>query len=289
MRNCLRVALLVAVGGGGCGQKVPPATQPKLESVTIVGRRLCGDLTTGGQTFTFTCPALPTVSSTGWVLSPPWTPSTMAPGRQHLNRVATVTVSAPSLTEIEVELVRLGGAANLPLASVDSNLPGKPGEVAGAREVGVVSQDTGNGKTWKIDVNVSGCADFREIQIFNRSGNARSSPLAVTLLRDPAEEVCVGGVSGPIYASVSGGPGPGNPVNSKPSGPCAGGAAERLFNVCENCANLHPQSANVYTGFSACSWSDVLAVFGYSGPATTKPQLCTIQQVASREACEGPP
>jgi len=33
----------------------------------------------------------------------------------------------------------------------------------------------------------------------------------------------------------------------------------------------------------------VLAVFGYTGPATTKPQICTIQQVASRAACEGPP
>ena len=176
---------------------------------------------------------------------------------------------------------------NLPLASVDPNLPGKPGEVAGAREVGVVSQDSGNGKTWKIDVNVSGCADFREVKIFNRSNNVRSNPLSVTLLRDPAEEVCVGGVSGPIYGYVSGGPGPGNPVNPKPTGPCAGGAAERVFDVCENCANLHPQSANVYTGFSACSWSDVLAVFGYTGPATTKPQLCTIQQ-ASRAACEGP-
>jgi len=27
--------------------------------------------------------------------------------------------------------------------------------------------------------------------------SARSSPLAVTLLRDPAEEVCIGGASGP--------------------------------------------------------------------------------------------
>ena len=68
---------------------------------------------------------------------------------------------------------------------------------------------------------------------------------------------------------------------------CPGGAAERVFDVCENCANLHPQSANVYVGYSACSWSDVLAVFGHTGPATTKPQLCTIQQ-ASRTACEGP-
>jgi len=78
--------------------------------------------------------------------------------------------------------------------------------------------------------------DFREVKIFNRSNNVRSNPLSVTLLRDPAEEVCVRGA----------------------------------------------------TGFSACSWSDVLAVFGYTGPATTKPELCTIQQVASWAACEGP-
>ena len=192
MRTRLCVALLVAVGGVGCGQKVPPATQPKLESVNIVGYRLCADLTTGGQTFNFPCPPLPTDSGSGWVLSPPWTPSTMVPGRQHLNRVATLTVSGPSLTEIDVELARLGAQPNLPLASVDPNLPGKPGEVAGAREVGVVSQDSGNGKTWKIDVNVSGCADFREVKIFNRSNNVRSNPLSV----DAAPRSCRRSVRG---------------------------------------------------------------------------------------------
>ena len=102
-------------------------------------------------------------------------PSIADPNRQHLNKTVTVTVSAPSLTEIDVELVRLGGAANAKLTAVDPNLPGKPGEVAASKEVGVVSQDSGNGKTWNIDVNISGCADYREIQIFNRSNNAQQS------------------------------------------------------------------------------------------------------------------
>jgi hypothetical protein len=289
MRSFLVAAPLAAfVVLGSCGTTIPPATQPRLEDVRLVGRRICTNLTSGGKTFIFPCPPLPTFLASGWVLSPPWTPSTTDPTHQHLNRVVQVTVSGPSLTEIDVELVRVTSAPNLALASVDPNLPGKPGEVAGAREVGVVAQDNGNGKTWKIDVSVSGCADFREIQIFNRSGSTRSVPLNVSLVRDPAEEVCVGGASGPMWASVSGGPGPGTPVNPKPTGPCPGGAAEKLFHVCENCANLHPASLNVYTGFMACSWSDVLAVFGHTGPAATKPQICTIQQVASRAACEGP-
>ena len=289
MRRWLPVALVVACFGlVGCQQKIPAATQPKLEGVRLVGRQLCGNLTTGGQTFSFACTPLPTIGDTGWVLSPPYTPSIADPNRQHLNKTVTVTVSAPSLTEIDVELVRLGGAANAKLTAVDPNLPGKPGEVAASKEVGVVSQDSGNGKTWNIDVNISGCADFREIQIFNRSNNARSNPVSVWLLRDPAEEVCVGGGGGGVFFGTSGGTGHGQ-TNPKPTGPCAGGAAEQLFNVCENCGSPHDPKLNVYTGFSACNWNDVLAVFGYTGPASTKAQICTIQQVASRAACEGPP
>jgi len=291
MRTGLRVVPFVAaLVFAGCPKPIvtPVATQPRLVGVRLVGHQLCSPLTTGGQQFTFTCPTLPTIESTGWVLTPGWTPSTTNPARQHLNRIATVTVSGPSLTEIDVELVRLGNVPNVKLASVDPNQPGKPGEVAAAKEVGVVAQDDGNGKTWNIDVNVSGCADFREIQVFNRSNNVRSNPLSVWLLRDPADEVCVGGGGGPFFG-VSGGSSPGTPTSPKPAGPCAGGASERLFNVCENCSFQHPPDAWVYTGFMACDWNEVLAVFGYSGPGAIKSQTCTIKETASREACEGPP
>jgi len=136
------------------------------------------------------------------------------------------------------------------------------------------------------------CADFRTLHIFNRKGGAnaaRSPALVVSLLRASDETACSGSGGG-IGLAVAGtkGNGPGDPMNPKP-GPCPRGAQERLFQVCENCANLHPPEFDVYSAADYCSWQDVLAVYGYSGPATTKPQVCTIRQVQSREECEGPP
>ena len=155
------------------------------------------------------------------------------------------------------------------------------------RQVGVARQDDGTTKTWTIDVNVSPCGEFRHLQIFNRSGSTRSTPLNVTLLRDTDDTECGSWGGGGAWMAVGGKPGPADPVNPKPSGPCPGGAAERVFNVCENCSQGHPRDMNAYTGFSACTWNDVLAVFGHTGPAAVKAQLCTIWQ-ADRKACEGP-
>lgn len=280
------LALLVLAG---CGSTPPAPMQPKLAGVSLVGHQLCGDLTTGGQTFSGQCLPLPTVDHTSWVLTPAWTPSIAAPTRQHLNRIVTATVTTPSLTDLDVELVRPNQQPNRLLTNVGLTRPGNPGEVGNAGEVSVANQDNGTTKTWTVEVNISGCIDFRTIQIFNRSGSARSNPLTLDLLRDPADEVCVGGGGGVLSGGVSGGPSPGTQTGPKPSGPCPGGAATRLFNVCENCANLHPQSANVYTGYEGCDWTEVLNVFGYTGPTSTKAQLCTIRESASQADCEGPP
>jgi hypothetical protein len=297
MRSVGRVGLAVlsacAAGCPGGGVQTPAPVQPKLEGVRLVGGQVCAPFTTGGSTFTFTCPGLPTIESTGWQLTPLWVPSTSNPQRQRVNRTVVLTVSGPSLTEVDVELQRAGGGANFPLTAVDANLPGRPREVGATKEVGVRATDDGTRKTWQIDVNVSTCAEFRTLSILNRSSASpsRSNPLTVTLLRSSDETSCALPGGGPFLAySTAGskGAGPGDPVNAPP-GPCAGGASERLFHVCENCANLHPPELNVYSAGDYCSWQDVLAVYGYSGPATTKPQLCTIRQVQRREECEGPP
>jgi hypothetical protein len=259
----------------------PPAPQqPKLVDVRLVGNRLCGTLTTGGVQFNYPgCPPLPTTENTAWQLTPAVTQSIANPARQHLNRIAVLTVSGPSLTEIDVELVRLNGAPNRLLRQVDSARPGGPGEVGSVGEVAASASDDGTTRTWTIAANVSPCADFRHLAIFNRSGGARStSPLDVVLLRDPADEEC-GWASGPIYgSSVAGSAGPGDPAKPKPQGPCPGGTPERIFDVCERCGGVG--GIPVYTGFSACSWSDVLAVFN-------KPTC--VQSQESRAACEGAP
>lgn len=293
MRHARQLAFFVLVPAlAGCpgGIKTPAASQPVLEDVHLVGSRICGPFTTSsGDVFAFTCPALPTTEPSGWQLVPGWVASTANPQRIHSNSVATITVSTPSLTEIDVELAGLGqgGTTSLPLTLVDANLPGNPGEVFHTREVGMSNTDDGNKKTWKIDVVVSTCIDTRRIEIFNRSSSsvARSAPLSVQLIRAPNDETCVGQV-GPITGTSSG---VGSPSNSRPTGPCPGGASRSLFQVCENCANLHPSALSNYSAGQYCDWGEVLATYGYTGAGATKPQTCTLSAVSSRAACEGPP
>jgi hypothetical protein len=256
-------------GSGSPGIKIPAPTQPKLETVRLVGNRVCAPFTTGERTFDFTCPALPTINASGWQLTPERVPPTANPQRLHSNRVVVLTVSGPSLTEIDVELVRPGTGANFPLTPVDSNRPGLPGEVATAREVGVRASDDGTKKTWQIDVNVSMCAFHRTLQVFNHSSASpsRSNPLEVTLLRASDERMCAetpgtGPGGGPFWQHE--GAAPGHPTNPQPTGPCAGGAARQLFHVCENCASFHPAELNDWSAGEYCSWQDVLDTYGYS-------------------------
>ena len=53
-------------------------------------------------------------------------------------------------------------------------------------------------------------------------------------------------------------------------------------------AATHPAAQNVYNEGLHCSWQEVLATYGYNDP-TGKSQVCTLTQVANRDACEGPP
>jgi hypothetical protein len=214
------------------------------------------------------------------------TPSIANGQKTHQNRIATLTVTGPSTTDLDIERIPLfNPGGRVLLNQADSTLPGRPGEISSMREVGVVAQDDGTTKTWTIDVNMSACSEHHQLEIFNRARGTRSAPLKIALLRDGSDTEC-GSWSGGLWLASSGKPGPGDPVNPKPTGPCAGGGSERVFDVCENCSTNHPPDMNTYTGFSACSWSDVLAVFGYTGPAAVKPQICTIRE-ASRQSCEG--
>jgi hypothetical protein len=274
-------------GTGPSGVKAPRADQPRLESVRLTGNRMCGSTasTAGASTYTFNCPPLPTIEASGWLMSPAYAPSALGPQRLHANRTAVINVSAPPLTELDIELVRGGGQLNLPLTQVEPNAIGAPGEVSASRQVGVTTIDDGRKKTWLVEVNVSSCADSRELQFFNRStrSETRSNPLSVYLVRDPGEEICVG-QSGPNPAARAG---VGEPINPRPEGGCPGGGTGKLFQVCESCASLHPQQLSFYSAGTYCSWEEVLAVYGYTGTGVIKPQICKLTQTSSKEACEG--
>src|SRR5436189_293942 len=56
--------------------KTPSAAQPMLEGVRLVGRQICGPLTTPTATYAFTCPPMPTATPSGWLMTPGWVAST---------------------------------------------------------------------------------------------------------------------------------------------------------------------------------------------------------------------
>lgn len=288
-RQRVLVALALVSTGCASGIKPPAASQPVLEDVRLVGNRICGPFTSAIRTYAFTCPQLPTTEPSGWQLTPAWAPSVSDPQRHHSNRIAVITVSTPSLTEIDVELAGLGGSGNqsIPLDLVDANLPGNPGEVFYMRQVGVGNTDDGSKKTWKIEVETSTCTDSRHLHVFNRSSSsvARSAPLSVQLIRGPGETPCpTDPVPPPHYR-----PGVGMPAKPRPTGPCPGGASRTLFQMCENCSHLNPPTMNNYSASQYCDWAEVLDVYGYTGATPTKPSTCKLTQVSSRAACEGPP
>jgi len=255
------------------------AMQPKLANAGLHGGRICGNFSTTFQQFSFTCPALPTVEASGWQL----TPEEMQTPKPHPNNGLDLTITGPSLSSLDVEFAYTTQRPNSPVTQIDPQQR-PPGEVALAKEVGVTMTDDGTTRTWIVQVTVSTCAEFRQLQFFNRgTSGPRSNPLVVFLIRSPQELYCASNQA-PL-PDLAGGPGPGDPVNAHPAGTCAGGAVAQTFNVCENCAVTHPPSMNVFTTYTACSWNDVLNAFGYQ-PGSTKAQSCTIQQ-ANRQSCQG--
>jgi hypothetical protein len=272
----------------------PTPAMPMLVNMKVVGQQVCGQYTSQALPYAFTCNGLPSTVPSGWQMTPVRVPSVADPTRSHTNRIAILTVSGGSGTELDVEYVVNAGNPNTNrlLTQVDPNQPPGPGEVAIKKQVGVSAADDGTTKTWTVSVNISTCVEMRHIQLFDRAGNppVRKGPLDVYFFRDPADEDCSGGGTysppGGVFTLRTG---PGDQTKDSPSGPCPGNAPRTLFNVCQNCAFGHPQDANEWTGYEGCSWNEVLDVFGYTGAAATKPQICTIRQAASREDCEGPP
>ncbi len=294
-----RVAILCLICGlgpsfAGCPSKNgtgPIPKPPSLVAMKVVGQQICGPFTSQALPYAFTCNGLPSTVPSGWRLTPVRVASVADPTRSHPNRMAILTVSGGSGTELDVEYVVNAGNPNTNRLLTPVAPPKEPGEVAIKKEVGVSALDDGTTKTWTVSVNVSTCADMRHIQLWDRAGNppVRKGPLDVYFFRDPADEDCSGGGSYTWPGVYTLRTGPGDPTRESPTGPCPGNAPRTLFNVCENCAFGHPQNANSWTGYEGCSWQEVLDVFGYSQPGSTKAQTCTIRQVASREGCEGPP
>lgn len=284
----------LALFAAGC----PPTTgtgptpqMPKLVNMKVVGQQICGQFTSQALPYAFTCNGLPSTVPSGWQLVPVWVPSVADPTRKHLNRMAILTVSGGSGTELDVEYVVNAGNPNTNRLLTQVASPKEPGEVAIKKEVEVSASDNGTEKTWTVTVNVSPCAEMRHIQLWDRAGSppVRKGPLDVYFFRDPADTDCSGGGSYTWPGIWTLRTGPGDPTKDSPTGPCPGNAPRTVFNVCENCSFGHPQDANSWTGYEGCSWQEVLDVFGYSQPGSTKAQICTIRQAASRQDCEGPP
>ena len=284
----------LALAAAGCPKNTgtgPTPQSPKLVTMKVVGQQICGQYTSQALPYAFTCNGLPSTVPSGWQYTPVWVPSAADPTRKHLNRMAILTVSGGSGTELDVEYVVNAGNPNTNRLLTQLSPPTEPGEVAINKQVGVSASDDGTTKTWTVQVNVSPCAEMRHIQLFDRAGSppVRKGPLDVYFFRDPADEDCSGGGSYTWPGIYTLRTGPGDQTKDSPTGPCPNNSQRTVFNVCENCAFGHPRDANSWVGYEGCSWQEVLDVFGYSQPGSTKAQICTIRQSASREDCLGPP
>src|SRR5690606_36479365 len=118
------MVLLLVSGCAGTARHSTPA-HPVLESVRILGSRICGRLPSGTGA-TLTCPELPASVATGWRLLPGW--ETRDQGRLRANRTVVLNVSAPLATEIDVELARGPDHLNRPLQAINPVAAGSPGE-----------------------------------------------------------------------------------------------------------------------------------------------------------------
>lgn len=268
--------VVVAVSGcAGAARHSAPA-QPVLESVRILGTRICGNAP-AGTAATLPCPELPASVATAWRLSPGW--ETRDQGRLRANRTVVLNVSGPLATEIDVELARGPDQLNRPLQAINPVAAGSPGEVAATGQVGITTFDEATRRNWIIEVVVSTCADLRHLQIFNRAARAsgRSAPLDVYLVRDPDTRVCIGAT----------GVGIGDPATPRPPGGCAGGGTGKAFEVCETCPSVHPRGLSIHASGSYCSWEQVLQAYGYDDENSVRARSCRLSQVGSREACEG--
>src|SRR5262249_37785883 len=78
-----------------------------------------------------------------------------------------LTITGPTLSSLDVEFAYTTQRPNSPVTQIDPRQRA-PGEVALAKEVGVTMTDDGTTRTWIVQVTVSTCAEFRQLQFFNR-------------------------------------------------------------------------------------------------------------------------
>ena len=270
---------------------VPPAEQPQLQSVTLRGMRACTAMDVGGVQLLHECNTpLPTLTHTGWVLTPVRVPVSTMPGRDRLNSGVILRVTTPTLTELELAYYARSGIRHL-LNRVPPG-PGTPAKIiqgAANQTVEVAMSDNGTVRTWTIAVQMSSCSAWLPLEMVNvsRNGSSRSGPLRVDLIRPENERFCAEspaiGSGGGVLDRWDGGPGPSTPL---PTGACPGGGSRQVFQFCEVCPPNAPQLAH-YTALEACSQSEAMITMGY-GPGSFRQQQCRISTTSSRQACEGP-
>lgn len=285
--------LAVLAACNGLPINVPPPDKPRLESVNLLGQRVCGTFANSTTTFTFACDPLPTSIGTGWQLTPLRKPHPASPNWSLPNRGIVFTVSTPSLTSIEIAY-RASSGTRFVLSQVSPG-PGRPQMLqAGSSEVEVAATDDGVRKTWTIAAQTDSCLEKMELEVVNISRGTRSDTLPIHVLRTPDETLCIStppvgsGVPPAFVTASTGGVGLGTPTGPSASGPCPGGASRTMFQFCERCSTTGGSWVQ-FTGIESCSLTDARAVMGY-GPGGVRLWLgCSLNETGSRAQCEGGP
>jgi hypothetical protein len=285
----LRLAVLSAsfLLVNGCSSvNTPAVTQPRLAAVRLVGNQVCGSFDVPDRTYTFTCDPLPTLTASGWQLTPVWRYDD--PNRPKANRIVVLTLTGASLTDLRIDY-EASSTATWTLRQ-DPPGPGQPLSIGAHGAVEVDVADDGTTRTWTVTANVWLCA--RDVNLVFSSmkpdGSDRSNGTRVVLLRADEGQCEFSSSGGGAYASGSAN------RSSGPStrGPCPGGAARSVFGICENCSSPYDPRFNDWTGVEACDWEEVLQLFDYKNPDGTpkfpKSQYCRTPRQEAQTACEGP-
>jgi len=188
------IAPLLLLSGCPNGAITTPAPQqPMIVSGSLIGQRECGNITIDQTTFTFDCTQpLPNSGDTGWLLAPGT--HTTANGTHLGNKAVVLTVTTPSLTDLDVEFVPPSGPTvpqgQIPIA------PGQPdpNDVGTNGQVGVAETDNGTTKTWTLTFQLAQCSAVAALNISDvaADGTRSTMPLVVHLLRDPTQFSCSG-------------------------------------------------------------------------------------------------
>lgn len=290
LRLVVVFAPVVLLGSNCPPVKTPAVSQPRLAGVRLVGNQVCGPFTVPGTTYAFVCDPLPTLSPTGWQLTPPWRLND--PDHPKANRIVVLTVTAPSLTNLRIDFEASPTA--IWTLRQDPPGPGQPLSIGARGAVEVDTADDGTTRTWTVTANVWLCSRDVPLKFYSVSpdGSTRSGGLSVVLVRaDEGQCEYSGSGGGGWFSSGSSDPSP-RPPAPPTRGPCPGGAARRVFGICENCTNPPDPKFNDWTGVEACDWEEVLQTFDYKNPDGSprfpKSQTCRAPRQETKVACEGP-